>query len=657
MKTHSKNIVIEMKRRPADADVDAIVREYSPAVYASCLRITRDRHDAEDAMQAVFLCLSVQLAGGERIHAMGPWLTQVARRAAIDICRRRKRQRTHEAAFAAETNAQAYEAPESKTDFADIRPIVLAALNELPAKYRMALVLHYFGGMDKEQLAGELACSRVNLRVRMHRGHKMLREMLQRRGVQLAGGLLVAALADAVRYQVSQSLVSASAVHAGQLSVSAFGGSGMLAMAGGMSAMRLKVLLAAMIGVAAVSAATAPLLARLKTQWQEIPIRPMLDAIPAIPTFTSPLPGFSDAATPPTPANPPASHRPSSFASADIPPLISATPMNQPMTFLPASPDISAARLAPASALAATPSAIATTTKTPAYQLPAAVVTAGYRSDDSVEVRQHAGGDARPKPALAPIASVSTPPLVIAQATTSAWSPILNDVALNFEVGIPRVLPSSNYLPGDLVNNGQVTANGTNLNYASFTRVLNTQENTAGVNGWFANNRGSITLPPIRLTKGHNRHNWGESDDDPSIDLINSLSIHADAAAASELSISLLATDHPLVPALPAGHHFVGIWKMDGGEALTNGIDLTIRYDDTRLASLSLDESLVKLWYYDAGAWTRVTDSSFGRDTARNIVYGHVPAADFYGVSTPEPAGAVFAMVAGSALLLRRRRR
>ena len=647
-----------MKRRPANADVDALVRQYSAAVYATCLRITRDRHDAEDAMQAVFLCLSIQLGDGEKIHAMGPWLTQVARRAAIDICRRRKRQRTHEAAFAAETNAQAYEAPESKTDFADIRPIVLAALNELPAKYRMALVLHYFGGMDQEQLAGELACSRVNLRVRMHRGHKMLREMLQRRGVQLAGGLLVAALADAVRYQVSQSLVSASAVHAGQLSVSAFGGSGMLAMAGGMSAMRLKVLLAAMIGVAAVSAATAPLLARLRTQWQEIHVRPMLDAIPAIPTFTSPLPTFSDAATPQTPPNPAKSHIPSGFASAEIPPLISATVMNQPMTFLPASPDITSARSATPPARSATHSAIATTTKTPAYQLPATVVTAGYRDDDSVQVRHHAGRDARPEPAFAPIASASIPPLVIGQRTTSPWSPARNDVALNCEsVGIPRVLPSSNYLPGDLVNNGQVIANGTNLNYASFTRVLNTQENTMGVNGWFANNRGSITLPPIRLTKGHNRHNWGESDDDPTIDLINSLSIHADAAAASELSISLLATDHPLVPALPAGHHFVGIWKMDGGQMLTEGLDLTIRYDDTRLASLGLDESLVKLWYYDAGAWTRLTDSSFGRDTARNIVYGHVPAADFYAVSTPEPTGAVFAIIAGSALLLRRRRR
>ena len=53
---------------------------------------------------------------------------------------------------------------------------------------RMPLILHYFGGMNREEMAKELGVKPGTLAVRMHRGREMLGKHLTRRGVHLASG-------------------------------------------------------------------------------------------------------------------------------------------------------------------------------------------------------------------------------------------------------------------------------------------------------------------------------------------------------------------------------------------------------------------------------------------------------------------------------------
>ena len=43
-----------------EAAFGEVVRRYAGMVFATCLRVTRDAHDAEDATQATFLTLAVQ---------------------------------------------------------------------------------------------------------------------------------------------------------------------------------------------------------------------------------------------------------------------------------------------------------------------------------------------------------------------------------------------------------------------------------------------------------------------------------------------------------------------------------------------------------------------------------------------------------------------
>ena len=58
---------------------EEIVRRYAGMVFNVCFRVTKDKHEAEDATQAVFLTLALQAKRGADIKALGPWLQQVAK--------------------------------------------------------------------------------------------------------------------------------------------------------------------------------------------------------------------------------------------------------------------------------------------------------------------------------------------------------------------------------------------------------------------------------------------------------------------------------------------------------------------------------------------------------------------------------------------------
>ena len=72
------------------ATPDALFRAHSQAVFAVCLANTRNHHDAEDIMQAVFLKSIDKVSGLREATKVRAWLVQVARRLCIDFHRRRK---------------------------------------------------------------------------------------------------------------------------------------------------------------------------------------------------------------------------------------------------------------------------------------------------------------------------------------------------------------------------------------------------------------------------------------------------------------------------------------------------------------------------------------------------------------------------------------
>lgn len=156
--------------------VEATQRE----VYTLCLRVLRDPDDAAEATQDTYLKVWRGLKGFRGDAAFTTWLYRVAMNAAISRQRSRSRKRDHETSSEDEMLTQLPSA-ESIEAVAGARidvKILESGLKRLPEHYRSAVVLRDVYGCSIAEIADLSKVTQAAAKVRVHRGRKMLKEML-----------------------------------------------------------------------------------------------------------------------------------------------------------------------------------------------------------------------------------------------------------------------------------------------------------------------------------------------------------------------------------------------------------------------------------------------------------------------------------------------
>jgi RNA polymerase sigma factor (sigma-70 family) len=230
-------------RRRSEASFDEIVARHGAMVFATCTRILRDSHAAEDATQGVFLALARQ---PQAVRGPLPgWLYEVARRTSLKLLRSSRRRAVHEREAPGMTRAN--DSPR--------REDLDAALASLPALLREAIVLRYLQGRSQAEAARAAGCPQGTLGWRAMEGLNRLRSLLSPRGAAVTSAALVALLAKEAHASVPPALL-------GTLKLSALtaagGGAGAVAQGVAKGLMWFKVKMSA-IAVAAVTAVTLPL--------------------------------------------------------------------------------------------------------------------------------------------------------------------------------------------------------------------------------------------------------------------------------------------------------------------------------------------------------------------------------------------------------------
>ena len=154
------------------ASFEALYRETFDDLFAYAATLLRDRGAAEDVVAASFERAYRRLRTYDpRRGSQRQWLFGIARHAALDELRRRKRV----AALAAEPGAPE---PAIEDELADPvrRATVRAALAGLDARDRELVALKYFAGLDNAEIAAVLGISASNAGTRLHRAIDRLRE-------------------------------------------------------------------------------------------------------------------------------------------------------------------------------------------------------------------------------------------------------------------------------------------------------------------------------------------------------------------------------------------------------------------------------------------------------------------------------------------------
>jgi RNA polymerase sigma factor (sigma-70 family) len=173
-----------------------LVRRHVGMVYAAALRrLGGDAHAAADVTQQVFTALARQARTLARDVTLPAWLYNTTRNIAVDFVRaeQRRRRREQEASI---MSASASDNKSATADWESIRPTLDAAMDELGARDREAVVLRFFAKRSFGEIGAALRVTEDAARMRVERALEKLRLLLARRGVTSTSAALGIVLAN-----------------------------------------------------------------------------------------------------------------------------------------------------------------------------------------------------------------------------------------------------------------------------------------------------------------------------------------------------------------------------------------------------------------------------------------------------------------------------
>jgi RNA polymerase sigma-70 factor, ECF subfamily len=184
----SQDADAELVARAQRGELEAfeeLSRRHTQLIYRALIAILGDAADAQDAMQDTLLGAFRHIGGFKGRSKFSTWLVSIARNAALQRLRGRRNTESldqneteEERGFRPRQIAAWQENPEQSHSRTEIRQLVEKGLLQLPAKYRVIVVLRDIERVSTDEVARQLGLTVPAVKTRLLRGRLMLREWL-----------------------------------------------------------------------------------------------------------------------------------------------------------------------------------------------------------------------------------------------------------------------------------------------------------------------------------------------------------------------------------------------------------------------------------------------------------------------------------------------
>jgi len=181
--------LLERIRRDEPGAFDAFVAAYGHRIYGFGRRVCGESEDARDVVQDTLLQAYLSLKDLEHPEALRSWLYRVASNA----CLMKRRKGKHEPARELSLEELAPRPgegpgveipdpgslPDEDFERTRIQERVRAAIGDLPAHYRIVLVMRDMEHLSTEETAEALSLPVTTVKMRLHRARLMVRQRLE----------------------------------------------------------------------------------------------------------------------------------------------------------------------------------------------------------------------------------------------------------------------------------------------------------------------------------------------------------------------------------------------------------------------------------------------------------------------------------------------
>jgi len=162
-----------------------LVLRYQKMVFSFLGKFLFQVQALEDLAQETFLRAYRHVAdyNAEKGASFPTWLITIARNLAINEKAKEKRRREHPNSFMDMSQDISEESPQDILEKRYLSTRVHNAINQLPEKFHIAVILSYFDELSIEEIAHIEGCPVGTVKSRVFRGKQILRQILEKESV------------------------------------------------------------------------------------------------------------------------------------------------------------------------------------------------------------------------------------------------------------------------------------------------------------------------------------------------------------------------------------------------------------------------------------------------------------------------------------------
>jgi len=160
-----------------------LYEHYAPAIYRLCLRFLNNQGEAEDAVQDIFVKIYHSLAGFEGRSELATWIYRISVNHCLNLKRKRRLASFLSLEFLYARNPSPVDStpdPQQTLEKDESENLVRQAIQKLPSRQRLALILSRYEGKSYQEIAEVMACSVAAVESCLHHAKKNLAAALKK---------------------------------------------------------------------------------------------------------------------------------------------------------------------------------------------------------------------------------------------------------------------------------------------------------------------------------------------------------------------------------------------------------------------------------------------------------------------------------------------
>jgi RNA polymerase sigma-70 factor (ECF subfamily) len=156
-----------------------LVRNYTPLVYRISLRMLKDRQEAEDASQEVFMNVSRSISSHDPTRPLAPWLARITYNSCLKrLSRIRLTTERERELFENGLSDEDGPNPEDRVNNMQTSEKVIMALNQLSAQDRALVIMRYREGFSDSEISESTNMPVGTVKTRLYRARGRLKKLL-----------------------------------------------------------------------------------------------------------------------------------------------------------------------------------------------------------------------------------------------------------------------------------------------------------------------------------------------------------------------------------------------------------------------------------------------------------------------------------------------